>query len=321
MKAVWTTRELLAQGARPDDVARRVRGGELVRLRRGAYGAGIALTPEQAHRRLIDAALATLGPDAVASHASAAVLHGLPVERSLLDRAWVTRSAGSHGRTTGTLHQFRAGLAVGEITRVDGVPCTTPLRTAADLALVAGYDWAVAAWDALLHLDLASPAEVQSAAAALGRRHGASVARAAAAFADGRAASALESLSRVRMAQLALPTPSLQHRIYLDGVLVAVSDFAWPEFGLVGEADGMVKYRDQGFDHRSSAEVLRDEKRRQDRIREAGWWVCRWEWATVHQPQAFERRIRAGLQHGAEVARSRRGNNLGEPDEPRSCAS
>lgn len=321
MKSTWTTAELTSDGTRRDELSRRVGMGELVRIRRGAYAMPAKLTARDAHLRLLDSSLAALGPDAVVSHASAAVLHGLPVEPHLLETAWVTRTGSSHGRRTATLRQFGATLGTDDVQLADDRSCTTPLRTAADLACSASYPWAVAAWDAVLHLGLATADEVKTAAANLGRRPGAARARAAAAFADHRAESVLESISRVQIARLGLPRPELQYPIVADGVIVGFGDFAWPEFRCIGESDGLTKYRDQAFDDRTGHEVIRDEKRREERFRELGWWMCRWDWDVAHHPANLERRIRAGLSHGADLRPVRRGPDLGVADEPRRRAS
>ena len=62
----------------------------------------------------------------------------------------------------------------------------------------------------------------------------------------------------------------------------AFLDFAWPEYGVWGEADGAGKYlgssADDG-DRRSPAEIVRDEKERENDVRSVTSWACgRWEW-------------------------------------------
>jgi len=321
MKNTWTTSELTADGSRRDSLTRRVTDGELVRLRRGAYGLATPLSERAAHLRLLTAHVATIASDAVASHASAALLHGLPVERRLLERAWVTRSSPLHGRTTSTLHQFRGPLDPAIITLVDGIACTSAARAAAEVASITSFPWAVAAWDALLHLGLATPFEIEDALASLGRRPGSAQARASARIADGRAESALESISRWQIARLGLPTPELQYTVRSGGRLLGRGDFAWPDYRLIGEADGASKYRDQAFDDRTATQVILDEKRREELFREEGWWLCRWDWATAHDPAALDRRIRSGLRHGAHLRPSSARPDVSNADEPRPHAS
>ena len=109
----------------------------------------------------------------------------------------------------------------------------------------------------------------------------------------------LESISRVQIHRLGLPAPELQYPIELNGRVVAFPGFAWAEFRVVGEADGVGKYVDQAFDQRSGVEVVRDEKRREEDIREAVWWIVRRDWDVAHRPTVLERRIRAGFDHAA----------------------
>ena len=52
-----------------------------------------------------------------------------------------------------------------------------------------------------------------------------------------------ESLARHLMWTQHLPEPQLQFKVYDEvGSLVGITDFAWPEFGLLGEFDGKIKY-------------------------------------------------------------------------------
>ncbi|MEA2295136.1 MAG: hypothetical protein QOE86_2775 [Solirubrobacteraceae bacterium] len=109
-------------------VARWVRNGLLHRLHRGVYAVGhTAVSPLG---RLMAAVLAG-GPGAVASHRSAAALHGFRKHAGLpevtVPRTGARRRKGIrlHASTTLTSHNS---------TRVHGIPVTTPARTLTDLA-------------------------------------------------------------------------------------------------------------------------------------------------------------------------------------------
>ena len=93
--------------------------------------------------------------------------------------------------------------------------------------------------------------------------------------ADARAESALESFTRSRFISLSLPMPQLQRNVVGASGWVARSDFLWDKFGVVGEADGKVKYL---------ADELWAEKQRQDDVEDAGYEVIRWIWRTAHAP-------------------------------------
>ena len=81
MDDIVLTSTLRTQGYDARDVRRLRQRGDLVQLRRGAYARGQASerTKDEAHRDLMRATIPQLREDAVVSHASAAVLHGLPV--------------------------------------------------------------------------------------------------------------------------------------------------------------------------------------------------------------------------------------------------
>ncbi|MCW2529046.1 MAG: hypothetical protein JWM76_3906 [Pseudonocardiales bacterium] len=100
-------------------------------------------------------------------------------------------------------------------------------------------------------------------------------ARIAMGLCNGASESALETLSRLRLGESDLPNPSLQidlwnhHRFHLGR-----SDFFWEKYGVVGEADGELKYL-LGSERRN-AHALIEEKQRQERMEQAGLIVVRW---------------------------------------------
>lgn len=106
---------------------------------------------------------------------------------------------------------------------------------------------------------------------------GTSSLRKAVCAADARSGSALESLSRGLCIQSKLPIPDLQHPFRVRGQQYYV-DFWWPEFNVIGEADGMVKYTDNT--------AINAEKRRQAALHSLGLHVVRWGWADVHPAHA-----------------------------------
>jgi hypothetical protein len=67
-------------------------------------------------------------------------------------------------------------------------------------------------------------------------------------------------------------------------------DFGWPELGTVGEFDGLVKYgRVPGSD---PADVLVEEKRREDALRAEGLAVVRWTWIDLADFSPVAARLR-----------------------------
>lgn len=286
---VRLTREFTATGVDSQALDNLQRQGKLARIRHGAYSETVEIEARAAHLQLIQGTWPLLSEHAVLSHGSAAALWQLPLWGSLIDKVSITRSVGGHGTLNRYLHVWRAPLARIEVGEVDGYRVTSLERTAFDVARSLPYAQAVAVLDAALHLG-ADPGIIDAIIQASARKRGVSIARAALAFADKRAESVGESISRVRMAEVKLPSPTLQF-VVLDrfGFFVARTDFCWEDLRVVGEFDGKVKYKRTTPDE--VAEVVMDEKRREQAIRDAGWWVVRWGWSDLEDRDGFRRRI------------------------------
>jgi hypothetical protein len=289
------THELLGEeGMTKYGLQRARRDGELQQVRRGVYAGADDLDDRSRHLRLIRATVPLAGPSSVVSHASAGVLHGLPVPVKSLDRVWATREAGGHGRHGSVLHLRRCRLAGDEVTIVDGIPVTTLERTVIDLARLLAFEWGVMACDAALASGLNREALLTAAARASGWP-GARKAVAAAVFADGASQSPLESVSRVQLHRLGFPTPSLQLPVVSGGKVVATCDFGWEEVGLVGECDGKFKYGRLLRPGESPDDAVMREKRREERIRGAGFWIVRWGWEEAWNPGALRGIVEKGF--------------------------
>src|SRR4029453_8512809 len=120
--------------------------------------------------------------------------------------------------------------------------------------------------DAALLAGRTTLAEVRTAAAALTHWPGASRPVRAAALADGRAESPLETRGRLRIVGAGLPGPELQVEIRAGGRLLAGGDAWFDEAAVAVEFDGRVKYTDP-WRGRSPERVLWEEKRREDELR------------------------------------------------------
>lgn len=123
-----------------------------------------------------------------------------------------------------------------------------------DIARRRPFRAGVAATDAALRMNLCSRELLRAVIEDCRRWVGLRQARTVAAFADARAVSPLESISRVEFHDYGLPPPILQ--AVIGGYEEA--DFRWPAYRVIGEADGMSKY--------TSVEVLRREKVRQENL-------------------------------------------------------
>jgi hypothetical protein len=273
---------LLASGLTSPEVQRLVARGDLVRVRRGAYIEDRITDPRAVHRIQAIAAAHDLASGAVLSHVSAAVVHGLPIWALDLDRVTVTRSRRSGGRVDPRLHTYTATITPPEVDSVEGVAVTSVARTVVDLARIASFESSVVLTDSALGGGLVTQDDLAAALARATRWPGVPKARRVVAFADERAESVGESRSRIAIHRAGLPAPVPQWPIYeTRGLLIARSDFGWPEHGLVGEFDGRVKYDGLLRPGQTPADAVFEEKRREDAIRATGLMVVRWTWDEI----------------------------------------
>ena len=287
-------RDAVTTGWSDDELGRLVRAGELSRLRRGAYVDSV-LPPTGAarHRLLIHATAAGLRRPAVVSHQSAAVLHGLPLWDVPLDRVHVTRRPRAWNDSSSVLRCHVARLGNHEVTEVDGLAVTTPVRTALDLARSLPHEAAVVALDAALNRGLLSHDLLRTRLFDLAGAPGSRSAARAVTAADGRSASVGESRSRVILHRWKLPPSALQFEIRSgDGGLVARSDFAWEPERLVGEFDGRIKYGRLLRPGQEPGDAVLAEKLREAAIRDEGWGMVRWVWSDLRRPDRLAARVR-----------------------------
>ena len=241
------------------------------------------------HRRRIEAAAATLQPGSMFSHTSAALIHGLPLLSGRYGVVDVIRTNGGHGEITETMHARSATLDADEIADVDGLPVTSLARTATDLIRQLPFMEAVMVADAAL----LKGETLENLLARTAQGRGCRMAAAVLAFADGRAESPGESISRVKIHKAGLPIPDLQRNLHdANGEFLARTDFWWEGHRLAGEFDGIVKYEALVPEGKTVADVIRAEKRREQALRDEGIEVIRWTWDDLWHPGCFVDRIR-----------------------------
>lgn len=288
------TRDFTAAGLSSAQLKALCGAGALARVRRGAYSEQTETEARAVHRQLITATWPLLSSNPVLSHGSAAALQNLPLWGSMLDRVSITRPSGGHGVRRRYLHVWLVPLEPSQITILDGFRVTILERTAFDVARGLDYERAVAVLDAALHGG-ARREVIEDIVKENPGRLGVRTARAALTFADGRAESVGESISRIRMSQVGIPAPELQFEVFdHNGVFLGRTDFAWPGAGVVGEFDGKVKYVGTPGD---VATTVMNEKRREQAIRDLGWVLVRWGWADLSDPETFRDRILKALAH------------------------
>lgn len=310
---VFTTRTAYLQHWTPDALANAVRHDRLIRLARGVYVAAEnwdGTGPEADRRRLaIRAVAAALAVEAVTvSHTSAAVVAQLPVWE-LPDRPCVTVLPRTTG-DAGCAHLHRAGLPIEHVLPTP-IPRTRTARTVLDIGREHGIDDAVVAGDAALRRGMTDPQELLAVAQFCANWPGIRRALRVLSLLDPRSESAVESVSRVRLRSTSLPVPEPQVEILArNGVLVGRLDFYWDAFGVAGEVDGKVKYRD------NPEQALWREKRRQEHMEDLGLIFVRWGRADLDDLGRLAARIAAVLARGARRPQTDR-DWVARPTEPR----
>ena len=293
------------------DHARAAALGREHRVARGVYLPGAqwadVSNAEKYRLHVIGIARTRLGHP-VFSFWSAAVLHGLPILGAWPDEVHVTVGRAGGGRSSGQLVRHVTPLRPKDIVERDGIRFTSVARTVVDLATTRDLASAIVTADCALHIDrwgngapMTTRVDLHDVYRSRLPFHGSLRARKMIEAAVDSSDSPLESISRFNMGALGLPRPVLQQRFEDYRGLIGFSEFYWPEFKLVGEADGRTKYLDPRYRRgRTLEQVLIEEKVRADRLRALGLGVTRWDWAIGAHREALRRHlVAAGLPTGA----------------------
>lgn len=161
---------------------------------------------------------------------------------------------------------YVAPLGAGDVEIVDGVVCTTPLRTAVDVLRWLRPHMALAVTDALAARGLVAVDALLVAIEAAAGRRGVRQARYLAAVVEPLTESFGESWLRLRLVDAGLPRPQAQIQVPDASPGGYRLDLGWPDRRVAVEYDG------EEF-HSSGQRRLRDERRRDDLLRRYGWTV------------------------------------------------
>jgi very-short-patch-repair endonuclease len=246
---VFHLRQLELLGLCPRAVQKRAQAFRLHRVHRGVYSLVPATLLTRNGRYM--AAVLACGPGAVLSHRSAAALAELRADnRSRIDVAVPRRGL---RRRDIDIHRTDT-LAPDDVTRIDGIPCTSVARTLVDIAQVVSRRALERTFDQAEVLGVLNLRGVTQQLARLGRRRG--VARVRAVLETHHAGatatwSELEEafLELVRAARL--PAPEVNAWLMLDdGDPPIRVDFLWREQRVVLETDGWNTHKTrQSFEH------------------------------------------------------------------------
>ncbi len=295
----------LGVGGIPDQEVHAVRSGIAVWAQEWE-----ALYSEGRVRTLAHAVFARMrDEEAAASHATAAAVHRLPLYRVRADRIDVICPGANTRHDSSDVVRHHMPLPAEDVEVVDGIRVTTLERTVYDTIRTVSLEAAVAVFDAALRKvawdEATRTYDLETAAAFRARvtrriathagARGIRQARWVAEIADGHAQLPGESIVRLWMLLLGVPTPVLQYRVEDEMDRLAFLDFAFPQLGRWLEFDGRAKYADPYLlGGRTAEDVLAEQKDRERWVqRVTGWRVDRCGFAEMPNIETFARFLRS----------------------------
>lgn len=296
----FTRREALGAGYSDRDLTRNVRNGTLHRLRRGAYvfaDEWSALGPVDRHLVRARAVLRSLGDDVVLSHVSGAAAHGIDLWGVPLNRVHVTRLDKDPGRVEGDVVHHVGAYSAGDVVTVDGLRTLPPDTCVLGTALRLGDEAALCLLESGMRAQVVSKERLIATFDQMRRWPGAHRLAPTIALADPRSGSVGESRGRHLFRIGGIPQPELQVAVHRpDGTVAGIPDWYWRGRRMFGEFDGKVKYGALLTPGQSPTDVVFDEKRREDELRElTGCGFVRLVWADYDMPAVTIDRLRSVL--------------------------
>lgn len=311
----FTRAQALRSGLTPARFRKAAERGVLHQVHLGVYVVGEAMAAaDERERALLPIRAGLLAvPGSVAALTSAVTVHGGPAPAPSPGVHLIR--PGVRYRREGNLHVHGSPLPSSHTVRVDGIDVTSLSRTAIDIGRRFSLPRALIVVDDVLRRGVAALAgdaadlryavhdpdfrdaartPLIAALGELGGWQGIVRARRAVESGDPAAESALESLSRGTWPGFGIPSPVCGMPLRGSDGLTYWADQAWPDLGVLGECDGLVKYTDP--------ERLRAEKIRQEALEQAGWIVVRWTWEEiVRRPHVVAARLQAAFERARRL--------------------
>ena len=292
--------QLVQQGYKDKAIARLVRDGTWAKPRHGAYVDGSAWRAADdigQHEIRARAVLAQARSDLVLSHLTGACVWDLSFWDLVPGAVHGTRRDLRAGRSEAGVIQHRGVLLPEDVVERHGVPVVAPERLVMELLTTTDLEHALTFTNELLHLRHTTVVDLW-ARYELARHWPHSLnAEVLLRLCTHLCESVGESRFLFLCWRMGLPRPQCQYKIRDSrGKVVAVVDFAWPEFGVFVEFDGKVKYTALLKEGQSVTDVVLAEKKREELIHELTGWRCiRIVWADLYQPEATVLRVRRVL--------------------------
>jgi len=274
-------------GGDSSSASRRLHSGRWVRADVSVYR--LAGAPALWEARVL-APLLAIGGQAVASHLTAAALHGIPGFGRGTPEISVPRR-GERRRTDLIVHTS-TDLDRCRCVAVEGIPATDVARTLLDVGRLVGdrrllrsIEWSrregTVDWPALIATLARHARRGRPGIRRLRRVIAANVER------DEITDSDFELLVLALLAEAGLPTPELHHRVHIRGRFIAEVDLAYPALRIAIELDGMVHLQ---------PDVRERDLTKQNDLVLAGWVVLRFSYERYRRrPEQVVAEIRAAI--------------------------
>lgn len=293
-------RDAVAAGVDDNALQRAVQGGGLVRVRQGVYALAAVWSqaqPVDQHRLLLEGVRLLYHDRVAASHISACIEQGGPNWGLDLTKVHLTSLDGRGDRGAAKVIHHRGACIAADLTRDAIGWITSPARTALDTACLVDQEAGVAVVDWYLQTGLATIHDMMATHARMREWPGTLGLHRVLALADGKAESVGETRTRLILRAQGLPPSIAQLEIcHPSGRLAGRVDFAWPDFKLMLEFDGAIKYHRYRRRGETIEEMVIREKHREDMLRElTGWTMIRITWADLANPAALAARIRRAM--------------------------
>ncbi|GAB7004495.1 hypothetical protein JCM18899A_19680 [Nocardioides sp. AN3] len=292
----FTRQDAKAAGYADREITRMVRATRWHRVRRGAYvfaDVWATLSDVKRHRVRSNAVLRALGGAVALSHVSGAIRHDVDVWGIDLSRVHVTRLDAGAGRIEGDVIHHEGFWLDDDVVEVDGQRVLRPERCVLEAGSRTSGEKALCLMEAGMRAGRFDREGLDKAYAVMRHwpfaRHLATPLE----LADPRSGSVGESRGNWFFHRAGLPMPMSQHEIRrADGSIAGTTDWWWAEQQVMGEFDGRVKYGRLLKPGQDPGDVVFEEKRREDELREiTGARMLRLIWTDYDSPAATRARL------------------------------
>lgn len=270
--------------------------GRWRRIRRGYYtfpDIWDAASEEERHLMRCRAVLDSLGDSVALSHTSGCVALELDTWGLPLDRVHVTRLDGGAGRIERDVVHHEGFVADDEVDVVNGMRVLPPARCVIEAGSLGTPEAALVLLNSVRFRGRASLSEIEDRFDLMAHWPRVRHLHVPVRMCTDKAESVGESRGLWLFWIEHLPAPTLQHKVYAGGVLIGRTDWAWLKQGGLGEFDGKVKYGRLLKDGQEPGDVVFEEKKREDALREATRaWMIRLIWSDLDQPSVTAARVR-----------------------------